>query len=127
MKVWLDAEGIVSKRRTAADGSPYGSNSFSRGALYQMLQNRVYRGEIVHKAPLILAGIRRSSTKTYGRACSESSKPTTSSVRQDVKPANANCWRAWAGPDRGSSDNKLMADTRFPFDWRAQRAALGFA
>ena len=24
-------------------------NSFSRGALYQMLQNRVYRGEIVHK------------------------------------------------------------------------------
>ena len=23
--------------------------------------------------------------------------------------------------------NKLMADTRFPFDWRAQRAALGFA
>ena len=49
LKVWLDAEGIVSKRRTAADGSPYGSNSFSRGALYQMLQNRVYRGEIVHK------------------------------------------------------------------------------
>ena len=23
--------------------------------------------------------------------------------------------------------NKLMADTRFPVDWRAQRAALGFA
>ena len=23
--------------------------------------------------------------------------------------------------------NKLMADTRFPFEWRAQRAALGFA
>ena len=23
--------------------------------------------------------------------------------------------------------NKLMVDTRFPFDWRAQRAALGFA
>jgi hypothetical protein len=23
--------------------------------------------------------------------------------------------------------NKLMADTRFPLDWRAQRAALGFA
>jgi hypothetical protein len=24
-------------------------------------------------------------------------------------------------------DHGLMADTRFPFDWRAQRAALGFA
>ena len=49
LKAALDAEGVVSKRRTAADGSPYGGQSFSRGALYQMLQNRVYRGEIVHK------------------------------------------------------------------------------
>jgi hypothetical protein len=49
LKAALDAEGIVSKRRTAADGSAYGGNSFSRGALHQMLQNRVYRGEIVHK------------------------------------------------------------------------------
>ena len=49
LKASLDADGIVSKRRTAANGSPYGGNSFSRGALYQMLQNRVCRGEIVHK------------------------------------------------------------------------------
>jgi site-specific DNA recombinase len=49
LKHALDAEGAVSKRRLAADGNPYGGNSFSRGALYQMLQNRVYRGEIVHK------------------------------------------------------------------------------
>src|SRR5271166_6605336 len=49
LKASLDAEGVVSKRRTAADGSPYGGHAFSRGPLYQMLQNRVYRGEIVHK------------------------------------------------------------------------------
>ncbi|HEY6520394.1 MAG TPA: recombinase family protein [Roseiarcus sp.] len=49
LKATLDADGVVSKRRTAADGRPYGGQSFSRGALYQMLQNRVYRGEIVHK------------------------------------------------------------------------------
>ena len=49
LKASLDEEGIVSKRRTAADGSAYGGQAFSRGALYQMLQNRVYRGEIVHK------------------------------------------------------------------------------
>jgi site-specific DNA recombinase len=49
LKAALDAEGAVSKRRLAADGSAYGGQSFSRGALYQMLQNRVYRGEIVHK------------------------------------------------------------------------------
>ncbi|HYA81241.1 MAG TPA: recombinase family protein [Methylocystis sp.] len=49
LKMALDAGGVVSKRRTAADGSAYGGQSFSRGALYQMLQNRIYRGETVHK------------------------------------------------------------------------------
>jgi DNA invertase Pin-like site-specific DNA recombinase len=50
LKAALDADGLVSKRRTAANGEAYGGQSFSRGALYQMLQNRVYRGEIVHRA-----------------------------------------------------------------------------
>ncbi len=45
----LSTAGIVSKPRKAADGSPYGAQRFSRGALYLMLQNRIYRGEIVHK------------------------------------------------------------------------------
>ena len=49
LKAALDEEGVVSKQRTASDGSPYGGKSFSRGALYLMLQNRIYRGEIVHK------------------------------------------------------------------------------
>jgi site-specific DNA recombinase len=45
----LAAAGVVSKRRMAADGSAYGGQRFSRGALYLMLKNRIYRGEIVHK------------------------------------------------------------------------------
>ena len=45
----LKRESVVSKLRTAADGRPYGGNAISRGALHQMLQNRIYRGEIVHK------------------------------------------------------------------------------
>ena len=49
LKDHLDAEGILSKRRTAPDGRPYGSKPITRGALYHMLQNRIYRGEIVHK------------------------------------------------------------------------------
>ena len=49
LKEHLDAEGIVSKRRTAPDGRPYGSKPITRGAFYHMLQNRIYRGEIVHK------------------------------------------------------------------------------
>ena len=49
LKEHLDEAGIVSKRRTAPDGRPYGGKPIARGALYLMLQNRIYRGEIVHK------------------------------------------------------------------------------
>ena len=49
LKVELDAAGIRSKRRCFADGTVYGGHKLSRGALYLMLQNRVYRGEITHK------------------------------------------------------------------------------
>src|SRR4051812_42893931 len=49
LKAELDAAQIVSKARRAADDSPYGGQRFSRGALYAMLQNRLYRGEITHK------------------------------------------------------------------------------
>ena len=49
LKEHLDAAGIVSKRRTAPDGRPYGGQPIARGALYLMLQNRIYRGEILHK------------------------------------------------------------------------------
>jgi DNA invertase Pin-like site-specific DNA recombinase len=49
LKAELDALGIVSKARNASDGTRYGEKPFARGALYLMLQNRIYRGEIVHK------------------------------------------------------------------------------
>ncbi|MGH6736341.1 MAG: recombinase family protein [Methyloceanibacter sp.] len=49
LKEELDAAGIRSKRRTFADGTVYGGHKLSRGALYLMLQNRIYRGEITHK------------------------------------------------------------------------------
>jgi len=49
LKADLDAHGIVSKARKASDGSAYGSRPLARGALYLMLQNRVYLAETVHK------------------------------------------------------------------------------
>jgi DNA invertase Pin-like site-specific DNA recombinase len=49
LKAELDARGIVSKPRNASDGTRYGEKPLARGALYLMLQNRIYRGEIVHK------------------------------------------------------------------------------
>jgi site-specific DNA recombinase len=49
LKEELDAAGIHSKRRTLKDGTVYGGHKLSGGALYLMLQNRIYRGEITHK------------------------------------------------------------------------------
>jgi site-specific DNA recombinase len=45
----LEARGITSKAWTSASGRRIGGKSFSRGALYLILQNRTYLGEIVHK------------------------------------------------------------------------------
>ena len=44
----LKARGIKSKAWTSASGRLRGGKLFSRGALYLLLQNRIYRGEIVH-------------------------------------------------------------------------------
>src|SRR5262245_27327299 len=45
----LEARGIKSKSWTSAAGRLIGGKPFSRGALYLILRNRIYRGEIVHK------------------------------------------------------------------------------
>ncbi len=45
----LAAEGVVSKVRTFSDGRDRGGKPIARGALYHMLQNPIYRGQIVHK------------------------------------------------------------------------------
>jgi DNA invertase Pin-like site-specific DNA recombinase len=49
LKDELEARGIKSKSWTSASGHCVGGKPFSRGALYHVLQNRLYRGEIVHK------------------------------------------------------------------------------
>ena len=45
----IAAEGVTSKRRIMRDGSIAGDKPINRGALYYLLQNRLYLGEIVHK------------------------------------------------------------------------------
>jgi site-specific DNA recombinase len=49
LRAELDQVGIRSKRRVAETGRMIGGGPFSRGALYYLLRNRVYRGEAVHK------------------------------------------------------------------------------
>ena len=49
LKEELDRDGVVSKVRVNRYGRATGGNPLARGALYTMLQNRIYRGRIVHK------------------------------------------------------------------------------
>jgi DNA invertase Pin-like site-specific DNA recombinase len=48
LKDELQARSIQSKLRTSASGRISGGKPFARGALYLMLQNRIYLGQIVH-------------------------------------------------------------------------------
>jgi DNA invertase Pin-like site-specific DNA recombinase len=49
LKEDLDHRGVVSKRRTSKAGIESGGHSFSRGALYALLSNPIYVGDIRHK------------------------------------------------------------------------------
>jgi site-specific DNA recombinase len=49
LKEDLDRQEVVSKARIDKYGRRVGGRQLARGALYLMLQNRLYRGEIVHK------------------------------------------------------------------------------
>src|SRR5579859_6253758 len=49
LRTHLEQQGIRSKKRISRNGRASGGAVFSRGALYQMLQNRIYLGEITHK------------------------------------------------------------------------------
>lgn len=48
LRIELGRRGIVGKRRQYASGTPCGGKPYSRGSLYNLLQNPIYRGEIAH-------------------------------------------------------------------------------
>ena len=50
LKAELDRDGLRSKLRIASNGSRSGEQSFARGALYTLLRNPLYVGEVRHKA-----------------------------------------------------------------------------
>ena len=52
LKGELDRLGIVSKQTQSGNGRQMGGRRLSRGALYHLLSNRIYRGEIAHKGEI---------------------------------------------------------------------------
>jgi site-specific DNA recombinase len=49
LRAELDRKGVRSKQRILTSGRVLGGCSFGRGALYHLLRNQIYRGEVVHK------------------------------------------------------------------------------
>ena len=54
LKLDLDRRKIRSKRRCSRAGRKSGDAFFTRGALYKILQNRIYIGEIAHRGEIFL-------------------------------------------------------------------------
>jgi DNA invertase Pin-like site-specific DNA recombinase len=49
LKGFLDHKRVYSKARRSNAGRSWGGGSYSRGALYHLLNNRIYLGEVVHR------------------------------------------------------------------------------
>ena len=49
LKDFLELKGLRSKIRTSKEGRTFGGAVYSRGALHQILGNRIYLGKIVHQ------------------------------------------------------------------------------
>jgi len=89
LKEELDRNGVRSKIRVSKDGVESGGQAFSRGALYTLLRNPLYVGEIRHKgvchpgqhAPIVDRAMWDRVTqllREHGTACgarSSSTKP----------------------------------------------------
>jgi len=54
LQLTLKAKGITSKCRESRTGNKSGGTPYSRGALYKILQNRLYRGEVAHRGETYL-------------------------------------------------------------------------
>jgi DNA invertase Pin-like site-specific DNA recombinase len=82
----LEARGIHSKERAYANGRVTGGQPFSRGALFHLLRNRVYLGEIVHKgdayAGLHEAIVERAMFDAVQRMLNEHRRQRTSRSHQ---------------------------------------------
>jgi DNA invertase Pin-like site-specific DNA recombinase len=95
LKRSLDAKGIVSKRRHFKDGRIQGGVPISRGALYQILRNRLYRGQIayrgeVHEGNHVAILEPELWDAVQARLIRQSAKPRlTGSVASDAAQSNA--------------------------------------
>lgn len=92
----LAVNGIVSKRRTSRHGRAIGGKPLARGALYRLLQNRIFAARSPTRANTIRESISRSSMLTFGIRFRPNSRPTASSVRPASRRNSRACSPAWS-------------------------------
>jgi DNA invertase Pin-like site-specific DNA recombinase len=89
LKAVLADEGITSKTRVRRNGERAGGCAFSNGALFAILGNRIYRGEISHKGQIhagqhdpiidevLWDAVQATRQRTRQRSSGERAKPTS--------------------------------------------------
>ncbi len=65
LRAELQAQGVRSKIRITREGAKLGGVAIGRGALFHILQNRLYLGQIVHRTAVHPACIRPSWTRLF--------------------------------------------------------------
>ena len=81
----LDRRGVLSKRRISKGGVESGGHPFSRGALYALLSNPIYVGEIRHKKALASRSTRADSgSRSVG--ANAATTPGAQDANQDPEP-----------------------------------------
>ena len=94
LKAELDRLGLVSKRREGAGGRLAGGQHFSRGALYLMLQNWIYRGEVLHQGTAYPGQHKAIIDPELWQIVQASSRPIDRSARWRWARRRRACWRA---------------------------------
>ena len=120
LKEDLDRRGVLSKRRTSKTGIESGGHSFSRGALYALLSNPIYVGEIRHKNlrhPGSASGDRRSSGVGANAAAASGAPSSHQEPRCKRRKESAHRtigrreWRCGLRPVTHAKENESTATT----------------
>jgi DNA invertase Pin-like site-specific DNA recombinase len=90
----LAGAGIRSKRRVRPDGGTYGDEKITRGTLYLMLQNRIYRARSPTKVRHIRGNTPPSSTSHCGTRSRRFSPKTVSSGQPECARSTRVTWAA---------------------------------
>jgi site-specific DNA recombinase len=104
LKVYLDSHNIKSKKRVSPKGVRSGGGSFFPGALYLVLQNPIYRGEIRHRQQSYLGQHEAIISQELWEKVQSQLRSDNGGRRADVK---ANCSSMLTGLLQGADGNRF--------------------